>query len=912
MEFRKTVTFFIKPLVKEAVKNSFFFFYKYNLVIVLGIFASNLFAQTISGIVKDSLQNPLAYTNIIATPQSENTSMAYAIADEKGRFKLVLEKDVTYMVRVSYLGYKPYSFSVTLLEDKKRDIVLKTAENELEEVIVISDIPVTVKEDTIRYKTDVFKTGSERKLKQVLEKLPGIEVDKDGGVTVMGKKVNKLLVDNKPFFGGNTKLGVENIPADAVDEVEAIDNYNEVAFLKGLSDSEKMALNIKLKKDKKRFLFGDIEAGAGMDKHYLVHPNVFYYSPKTNVNFIGDLNDIGTKSFTIKDYLDFEGGLGKMISDPSSYFKLSKNDFSKFLGNTDFKSGKNKFGAVNISQAINKKWDISGYSIYSNTVNDTQVETINEYLAQNEETVESKTENGTVNNTFFMGKIALDYIPSIDDDISYSGFFKSSHNKSSDNLSSITPDRTINLEAGAKDHSVTVKQNTEWHKKLSRKHTASLAVNYGYDKNNPETNWRTNQPILQGLIPLQNDSIFNINQDKSLKIHHLNLHFKHYWVLNRSNHIYTSIGNNLLDEHYTTDEFQQLTDGSINNFNPSGFGNDLYFNMNDFFIGVQHKFRIGMTTVKYGVSAHHYNWKADQSSVTKRNKWLLLPDFSTKIKFNSAEKISFNYNLKSTFSDAPSYANGFTLRNYNSVYRGNEDLENELYHSARLLYTKFSLYRGVILSGSGSYSKKIKSQRNRVQLQGIDRFSSPIIADNPETSWQFYGNIRKTLGKFIFKAKGNLVLSDYFQDVNGLLSKNKSNSKGFGLELATNFKKWPNLEIGFDKNFNNYSSGNAISKFTSENPYVNLEFDFLENFILEADYSHNLYKDDMGQKNRYEVANVSLFYQKEDSPWGFKISGSNILGANYKNKNSFSEYIISDQKTYILPRIWLFSVIYKL
>ncbi|WP_339614016.1 hypothetical protein [uncultured Winogradskyella sp.] len=139
-------------------------------------------------------------------------------------------------------------------------------------------------------------------------------MDREGNVMVNGKKVTKVLVENKPFFTGDSKLAVNNIPADAVAKVEILDNYNEVAMLKGLQDSEDMAMNILLKEDKKKFVFGDVEVGAGIEDRYLVHPNLFYYSPKTNLNFIGDLNNQGIKSFSFNDYLEFDGGFGRLIN----------------------------------------------------------------------------------------------------------------------------------------------------------------------------------------------------------------------------------------------------------------------------------------------------------------------------------------------------------------------------------------------------------------------------------------------------------------------------------------------------------------------------------------------------------------------------------------------------------------------
>ncbi|HBK72513.1 MAG TPA: hypothetical protein DDZ39_12815 [Flavobacteriaceae bacterium] len=885
---------------------------KYFLLLSIFLFTPNLYSQkySLTGIVTDSLLKPLAYTNILAKPLSKELDMAFAISDEKGRYKLVLKANESYTVTVSYLGFQSKNFDINLDTNITKNIYLKPSTNLLDEVIIIN--PVTIKQDTIIYETKVFMTGTERKLKQVLKKLPGVEVDKNGGVTVLGKKVNKLLVDGKPFFGGGTKLGVENIPADAIEGIEVIDNYNEVAFLKGISGSDKMVMNIKLKKDKKRFTFGDIEVGAGTDKHYLAHPTIFYYSPKTNINFIGDVNDIGVKSFTIKDYLDFEGGIGKMFSDPSSYFQLSKNAFSNFLGNQDFKNGKNKFGALHLTQAINDKWDVSSYAIFSKTQNKTQNETQNQYLSESNNLIEDKTENGLIDNSFFMAKLALDYIPNSTNDISYSAFFKSSTNENTNNISSLTQNILNNLNTNSDDKTITLKQNAEWHKKISRKHTSSLTINYQYDKSNPKNYWLTNQPILQGLIPLQNDLEFNINQIKNLQTHNLSLLFKHYWVLNNSNHVYTTIGNNLLHDNYTTNDFQKLSNNTINNFNTAGFGNDLALNINDLYIGVQHKFKIGIITVKSGIAAHYYQWKVNQSTKVNRDKWLWLPNFLTKIEFSKSEKINFNYNLMNSFADAPKYANKFQLSRYNAVIRGNENLENELYHSAKLSYTKFSLYRGIIINGNVGYTKRIKTIRNQIQLQGINRFSSPILTENPETQWQFRGNLRKTFGKVIVKAKSNLTLSDYFQEVNGILSKNKSNSKGFGLEIATNFKQWPNIEIGYNKNFNSFSTSNNSSKFTNENPYINIEYDFLKGFILMADYSRNNYLNNNNQKNNYEIANASLFYQKEDSAWGFKINGTNILNAKFKNENSFSEFIISDQRTYILPRIWLFTLTYKL
>ena len=887
---------------------------KHFFLIYCSLFSLYSFSQThlLTGVVTDSLKVPLPYANVLAKPDSTNINMAFAITDEKGRYKLELKTNLSYAISVSYLGFKSFEFKTKLIHNLEKNIVLKEAANALDEVILIKELPVNIKKDTITYNTKVFTNGKERKLKQVLKKLPGVEVNKNGGVTVLGKKVTDLLVDNKPFFGGGTKLGVENIPADAVKSVEVLDNYNKVGFLKGLSDSQRMALNIKLKKDKKKFVFGDIEVGKATDSHYLLHPNLFYYSPRTTVNFIGDVNDIGKKSFTIDDYINFEGGFGKLMNNPNSYFKLFNSSFANFLVNQDFTAAKNNFAATSFTQAVNTKLDISGYGIVSNTKSTTQQNSQNQYLTGTTPQLENIRNSGQNNNTFVLAKTEIDYKPSTNDDVSYSGFFKTANNNMQTQLLSQTVLANTNLTTQNNELNTTVKQNAEWHKRLSYKHTFSFTANYLYNKGNPTTNWLTNKPILQGLIPLVNDSQYNISQLKSLKIHNLDLLFKHYWIINNKNHIYTTLGSNVLYETYQTSDFQHLSNGTINNFNTAGFGNDLDFRISDTYFGMEHKFMWGKAVFKSGIFGHFYHLKALQDTNTNKNKLVWLPAFMAKLDFSNSEHLNFRYNLKSTFADAPKYADKFQLMRYNAVTRGNANLENELYHAARLWYTRFSLYRGIIMDVSINYNKKIRNIQNTVQLQGIDQFTSPILSVNPETQWRLSGHVRKTLGKLTLKVKANTSFSEYFQNLNNSLLKNQSNIQKLGVALATNTKKGPNVEVGYDVDFSQFKSVTSNSKFKSKNPYLNINYDFFKSWKFTGNYTLTNYRNDTGINYRYDMANASLTYQNEDSAWGFKLSGNNIFGVSFKQQNIFSDFLISDSKTFIFPRIWLFTLSYKL
>jgi len=885
------------------------------LILVMSISVA-LQAQTITlqGKVSDSLQQPLQYANILAVPVADNIDVTFAITNQDGNYKLQLEKNQNYTVTTSYLGFLPNVEDVNLDKDTSNNIILKENLDQLDEVTITYTPPMVVKKDTIVYLTDKFVTGEERKLKDVLKKLPGVDVDRSGNVTVNGTKVTKVLVENKTFFTGDSKLAVNNIPADAVDKVEVLDNYNDVAMLKGLQDSDDMALNIKLKEDKKKFMFGDIEAGAGIKDRYVVHPSIFYYSPKTNVNVIGDLNNTGVKSFTIKDYLEFEGGIGKLLSDAGNYFKLYRSDFAQFLDNQDYKSSTNQFGAFNIRQSINQVTDLSAYAIVNNEKNTTASNTINTYQNIDQPFTEQRFANNTLGNFFTIGKVTLEYKPTIKEDLNINTVIKVTNNKGLGVITTINPSQDNTISTTNNVTGLNLKQNFSYSRKLSKNHTATLQSIYTFKNDQPITNWLTNQQILQGLIPLQMDVNYNIQQTKTVKTNSVNTILKDYWVLNNFNHLYTSLGVNAAFNSFNTQDLQQLSDGTINNFETAGFNNQLRYNLMDTYLGLEYKFQIGIATFKPAAYLHFYNWQANQlSSRISNSKTVLLPQFTSNIEFSNSEKIDFKYKLNATFPTVNRIANNFVLNNFNSVFKGDANLSNTLYHTASVSYRRFSLFRGLNYSLITTYNKRVKSIKNTIQLQGIEQFSTPVMFDQPEQTLSVSSRVSKNIKKLKLKFNSRWSYNDYYQIVNLNTSLNSSKNFNNTISLETNFKNHPNIEVGYKHATSNYKSRGNLTQFLNTSFFTNLEYDFLNDFIFKADYSLDTFNNKTtNNTNQFDMANASLFYQTEDSPWGFEVSASNMFDVKFRQTNNFSNFLIQDSKTFVLPRIIMFKVIYKL
>lgn len=891
---------------------------KYKILISILFYSTGFFLSaqevTLRGSVQDSLHNPLVYVNIIATPLSDNQQITFSISDEAGNYELEMTKDISYKLSITHLGYSQLIDTIQLSQNAQKNFVLDRSTQTLEEVLVEAKMAMIVKEDTITYRVDNFRTGKERKLRELLKNLPGVEVDRAGNVSVNGEKVTKLLVEGETFFTGDTKLGVNNIPADAVEEVTVLDDYHEVPFLKNLSESDEMALNIKLKEGKKKFVFGEIEAGGGVKERYLFHPTLFYYSPKTSVNLIGDFNNIGKKSFTIQDYIDFEGGIGSFMNNFSAYFDLFDSDFAQFLSQRDFQFQKNQFGALSLSQEISPNLRVSAYSI--NSIAKTRSKTTQEISYLTQENLDESRINTNNNELFFsLNKLELSYNPNYETDLTYETVVKASNGDAYEYIGSETIEDTTQINTFVQPKSVSLSQNIEFNKQFSYEHTSTLSLNYTYRKTENTKDWFFDQPVFSEIIPFINENgTFNLKQNTTSRSHVANFRLKHYWVLNNLNHIYPVVGMQYHNKTYGTLDYQQLQNG-INNFQNSGFNNELDFRLVDNYIGFEYKRKLGNLILKPGLIYHYFIWNIKQfgPEIANKSEAVLLPKFSAKIDLNSGQKLQLDYKMRTSFADASQYATRLRLQSFNQLYQGNEDLENELFHQLSFRFSRFNLFEGTFINAGINYTYRLKSVQNTTILEGIDQISHPIYSDLPQSMFSVNGSYAKQIENFKFTLRGNASLSDYSRKINTETIDYNSQNYFYTFKTETRFEKWPNIEIGWKQGFSIFSSTIFRNEFVTLDPYAYLEYDFWNDFILKADYTYNYYENkNMGQINRFQIGGASLSYWKEDSLWSFKLSVENLFDVRYKNENSFNQFLVSDRNIFIQPRTVLFKIAYKL
>lgn len=886
-------------------------------IVVLLLFPIVAFSQNVKceGTVKDAKGAPLEMANVIAFKKGTNFLQSYSITDTKGNYKLSLEDGESYSFKISYLGYVTKNVEIAITPksaDVTHNFVLNEANESLKEVNITYEMPVKIVGDTIIYNSDSFTNGTEKKLEDVLKKLPGVEIDDNGEVEVEGIKVQKVLVEGKAFFDGDSKVATKNIPASAIDKIQVLKNYNEVSGMKGVTNNEdNIAINIKLKAGKKRFWFGEINAGVGDNEKYLAKPKLFYYSPEKSINVLADVNNIGEAPFTMRDYFRFTGGLRGGMSGSGTSFNVSS-------GGTGFMTAQNnraqeiisKFGAINFVLTPNKTMDFNGFAIVNDS--ETNMLTTSSTVYNKLNLTEESNNKATQGSKLGLLKFSTNYNPNTNVHIDYDVFGKISEQTEFQDVTSTS--RSADTYKEEKPFSLN--QNFNLYYNIDEKNIFSAEMQHLYQKDKPLYNsTATVQPFV--IIPTSDaESIFDILQNRKLSTNKLDVKFDYYYLLTPKSNINISLGSTFSKQNLTSHISQNLDDGSVLDFNDAILNNDVDFNFTDLFLGVHYKVVAGKFTFNPGVSLHQYTTKDTQLGAENKNdQTKLLPDLYMNYQFKSSQSLRFNYGITTQFSDVDNVNEGYILSNYKSLTKGNRELENALYSKYSLSFFSFSMFSFTNINASVNYTSKENGVKNNTQLVGIDQISYPVNSNLADESLSANFRYQKTYSRLKTNLSANISNSTFNNIVNNQEVESESLSHNYQGSIATKFKTAPNFEIGYQKSFNNYTNSNS----ETDRPFANVEISFLKSFIFTSDYSYYKYKNTFENSNsttnnNYSFLNANLYFQQKDSKWEFKLSASNLTNNTSMNTDSYNE--ISDSNStsiyYVQPRLYLFSIKYNL
>lgn len=260
-------------------------------------------------VIDSSSRQPVEAATVSVFLAADTSLITYAITNKKGEFiiKEIPQAKPCKML-VSYSGLHSYTLDFTIAPETKELIIntvqLRKSFDEMDEVVVSAQRPpVMIKKDTVEFNAGSFKTPVNGVVEDLLKQLPGVEVDAEGNITVNGKKVTKITVDGKDFFGSDFKITSKNLPRDIIDKVQIVDyKTREAQFNKTSTGNEDKAINLTLKKDKKRGLFGRVSGGYGSNSRYETGASVNSFNGPLQLNFIGYANNTNRQNFSGGDF----------------------------------------------------------------------------------------------------------------------------------------------------------------------------------------------------------------------------------------------------------------------------------------------------------------------------------------------------------------------------------------------------------------------------------------------------------------------------------------------------------------------------------------------------------------------------------------------------------------------------------
>lgn len=886
----------------------------------------------LEGIVKDSLGNGLELANVIAINKSNNALDSYAITNSEGKYELKLKKNTTYSVQVSYIGMRTTkNLLETFSNDLVQDFVLQE-DNILDEVEITYEMPVTISGDTLTYDADSFNKGTERKLEDVLENLPGVEINDDGQVEVEGKVVSKVMVEGKDFFDGDSKLATKNIPSSAVDKVQVLKNYAEVGQLSGVrNNQDNIALNIKLKEGKKNFWFGNVLAGSGepevhptSENLYIFQPKIFYYSPEYSINLIGDFNNIGEVGFSRRDYYNFTGGFKRPSLSSGTNLNLGNNDIGFLtLQNNRAKDINTKFGAANFSWSPKSTLDFGGFAIFSNSKIELQENRFIQYTNEGIGIPDEETSSNTFQeNNLGMLKVSTKFQPNTNNQFEYEVFgqlsesqqdqlFFSSINNSIDQYETVAP--------------FSVSQNLNYYYTLDEKNIFAVEAQHVFKDEDPFYNAVLEDKLsydetAENLGLDQNQSNYNINQDKRVISNQTDAKIDYWYILNKKSNLNFTLGTILSQQKFDSNIFQFLDNGSQLDTSPT-MGEELDknvidYNFYDIYLGLHYRLKAGIFTLTPGLSGHIYNVNNTQFGLKATDNFVrLLPDLNIIVQLKKSETLNFNYRMQTQFTDVANFASGLVLNNYNAIFTGNPYLENALSHNLSLFYYSFNMFNYTNVFASLNYNKSIDNIRTQSVFQPgtVIRVSTPFNSPFADESFNARGRFQRTFGKIRGTINANFNYSKFNQFIQNRQSLNEVFSQTYRAQLRTNFRTAPNIDLSYRYSIQDNNLGQNNTKFFTKSPNVEIDALFLKSFTFKTDYSFNDFSDENGTINTFEFWNASLSYRKdEDSKFEYQLRATNLLDTRSQNQSNAGNIAVSATEYFIQPRFITLQIRYEL
>lgn len=265
-------------------------------------------------------KEPLEAATIYVEKAADSSLVSYTISEKDGVFVLSGNSSATSMnLFISFTGFQTYRQSLSLEGNPTYPlgtIQMETQDNTLAEVQIIGNRPpIVVKRDTLEFNAASFNTRQDANLEDVMRKLPGVEVDTQGNITVNGKPVSRILVNGKEFFGNDPLIATKNLPKEIIDKIQVTDTKTRSQEFTGKAgDPDDKTINITIQEDKNKGYFARATLGGGTDDRYEMSGIGNYFRDDMRLSVLASSNNINSSGFSFDEVFDMMGRNARSIS----------------------------------------------------------------------------------------------------------------------------------------------------------------------------------------------------------------------------------------------------------------------------------------------------------------------------------------------------------------------------------------------------------------------------------------------------------------------------------------------------------------------------------------------------------------------------------------------------------------------
>ena len=894
--------------------------------LLISYFASAQTNGTVTGkVISGKDKSAVDYASIAVKRLSDSTTVGTATTSASGTFTFSGLAPGKYKLYVVYIGYKSINKDFELTTAKPSinfgSLIMEDGGITLSGVEIKGEIPpVVVKKDTLEFNASTIKVKENAVVEDLLKKLPGVDVAKDGSITTQGEAIKRVRVDGKDFMGTDPLLATRNLPADMVDKIQIIDDMSDQAKFSGVDDGNReKIINITTKKDKKKGYFGNSTLGYGTDDRYDVNLNVNKFNNDQQISLIGQFNNINKQNFG--------GGVGGGGGGGGGGRTMT---FGGGGGGAQQGITTTNAAGVNFADVYKNQTTVNGSYFF----NKTSLFNTNNSFTQNLLGNVTTTNNSDLNSTTerlnhrlnFTIDTKIDSTTSIriQPSVSYSDNTANSLSHYNRNVLTTNTIGTQNYQTNSTSPSIS---NSLLIRKKFQRRGRTLSLNLNTNINNSDANnynYILDQTVFGSTTTQKLTNQLNDNNSHALnnttrlvyteplsKTLSLELNYQNGYSIDNSER-------GVYNFNTATQQFDLKDLTYSNQFENTTLTNSVGFSFNK----TQKKYNWNLGLAVQNTDRKNVN--ETSGLVLKQNFINLTPQANFRYNFSTTKRLNIRYNGRTQQPGINQIQPIPDNTNTQSIILGNPDLKPAFVNTLAVFYNNFDFasYRTLFFGTFINQSFNAIASSQRLITNPADINYGKIATSYVNVDGNFTANAFGNLSQPIIKgnkltlqinASGSFGKSSNI--TTDLLNVTKDYSLTNGYKFVSNVDKF-DLIAGISGTINRstYSATpKSNTKYYTIAPNIDISYVFPGNIRLQADVTYNKVTGrGAGFDTEYTLINSYISRQFFKNRGTFKVAAYDMLNQNTGVSRSSSSNTISDINYNVLKRYYMFSFTYSL